>query len=214
MIEGELDYTRKSLIDLPLAESIHSLLMEAGSPVPFETLMQALAKRRGIVDLQVRSLESLSEESPLFSLADPSDPIADALDRLEWESDGDSLLGEIWRQVRRLRSEQAAALILGLKGSAGKSGVQTIFIDRKIASPHEIAETLRMSVERFTALRTQLPMRDREIANLLNEHSERTLGEQQISNLRSVALRTLRRRLKRDAAGKSNRSDLYESTPF
>lgn len=94
----------------------------------------------------------------------------------------------LWREIVRLPSNQRRALLLNLR-DAENYEVVGLFVQTNTASLREIADVLGFDEEKFAEIYNQLPLSDKRIAVLLD------LETWQISNLRSVARKRLRRNL-------------------
>ena len=97
-------------------------------------------------------------------------------------------LAHLWTEIVELPRNQRAALLLNLRDHLGDSALR-LFPSMGIATIRQIAVALEMPPEALAALWRQLPIEDRQIAEMLS------LTRQQIANLRKSARDRLMRRM-------------------
>jgi DNA-directed RNA polymerase specialized sigma24 family protein len=151
-----------------------------GSPVQFDKLVGFLA---ALLPIDEQPMESTAEND------DAIGSVAAAGRDTAWQVEKRIFLQRLWEEVRRLPSNQRAALLLNLRGPEG-GGCIALFPATGIASLRELAETLGMSADEFAGLWNDLPIDDARIAELLH------LTRQQVINARKSARERLTRQLK------------------
>lgn len=106
-----------------------------------------------------------------------------------------ALLRQVWEEVRLFPGNQRKALILSLRENRDTEAV-SLLLRNRIATIREIADTLEVSLDEFSAIFERLPMSSLEIADFLGiEDGGRTSRVQRVDNLRRIARDLLRRRL-------------------
>ena len=157
-------------VELPRDDDVESALAalfeRAGAPMLLDDAVDAIAAAWGVAESQVVSFEPAADEAP----ADQRD-----------------MLIRLWSEIRALRPQQRAALLLNLRDR--DSSVIEIFISIGAATIDELAAELEMTVEELAALWNSLPLDDNTIAARLG------LTRQQVINLRRAARDRLARRL-------------------
>ena len=162
------------------AELLTTIFEGVGHPIRFDQLVTIAAAVWGIKDQPTESFERVGGAvDGLIASAAGVDSVVEQ--RL--------YLQRLWAEVRQLPPLQRSALLLNLRDAQGGSVVA--FIPHLgIASKQEMAETLSMSAEQFSALWDELPLDDASIARLLG------VTRQQVINLRKTARERLARRMK------------------
>jgi RNA polymerase sigma factor (sigma-70 family) len=141
----------------------------AQGPVPFEALIDAVARLWGVADTQV----PLEDHHALITPRD--------------ERDQRASLQQVWQEIRQLPVPQRLALLLNLR-SADQWCPLRLLPATGIASIRDIAATLEMAAEELAALWNKLPLDDNLIAHRLQ------ITRQQVINLRKSARKRLERR--------------------
>jgi hypothetical protein len=163
------------------AELLAAIFERAGQPVELDRLVSIAAEVWGVRD---QPLESFDDESSHLNGS-----LVDASVRVDAAFEQRLYLEKLWIEVCELPRLQRVALLLNLRDAGGGSVIAFIpFL--KIASRHEIAETLAMTDEQFAELWNNLPLDDTSIAGLLG------VTRQQVINLRKTARERLARRMK------------------
>lgn len=167
---GTLPESSNESIDLPrddVEAALLALFHASGTPLLLEDIVAALAAAWGVVE-------------PEAVLAfETSAPVAPGHQR-------DTLV-QLWSEIRALRPQQRAALLLNLRDR--DSSAIEIFVLLGVATIDELAAALEMSVEELAALWNALPLDDKTIAGRLG------VSRQQVINLRRAARDRLARRL-------------------
>ena len=154
------------------AALVDGIFAEAGSPVPFNDLVNRVAHSYGIADRAEPAGEEIAASGSIH---------ADVENR-GW-------LRRLWSEVAALPERQRCALLLNLRDDRGGSALALLPITG-VASMREIAATLGMAAEELARIWRELPWDDRRIADMLK------LTRQQIANLRKSARERLGRRLR------------------
>jgi len=158
-------------------DSLFAILTSIARPLLFDDLVRTAAELWNVTDARPATLEHTM-------MADTrSDPLEE-IDRRRY-------LQTLWAEIRELRPQQRAALLLNLRDAGGTNGL-ALFVLSRIASLQDIAETLGVSQERLSELWRELPLDDLTIAGMLG------LTRQQVINLRSAARARLARRMSPD----------------
>jgi hypothetical protein len=161
-------------IDLPRddVEAALVLLFEAaGAPLLIDDAVNAIAAAWGVVEPGVVPLETSMAEAPAA----------------EAPADQRDMLVQLWSEIRALRPQQRAALLLNLRDR--DSSAIEIFVSIGAATIEELAEALEITVEQLAAMWNSLPLDDNTIAARLG------MTRQQVINLRRAARDRLARRL-------------------
>lgn len=125
-----------------------------------------------------RDLEDRLERLP--------DGRSDAVTELMWRD----ALTVLWSEILALPPKQAAALLLGLRDTEGRSAL-ILLPATGTASLRQIAAALGWSAEDLAEVWNHLPLPDRQIAEMLG------LTRQQVINLRKSARERLARRMEK-----------------
>jgi len=123
---------------------------------------------------------------PLFQhdAGHPVDAVADPGPRVDASLEQRGRLERVWAQIRELPLRQRHALLLNLKDDA-----ITVFLTTGAAALRDIAASLELPVEDFSALWNDLPLPDNTVAARLG------CTRQQVINLRMAARKRLANRL-------------------
>jgi RNA polymerase sigma factor (sigma-70 family) len=162
------------------AEALHAIFDEAAAPMLFDDLVRLAAELWSVSDAADR--ESVDRQQ--------STARSPALE-LETRQTVEAL----WKEVRQLRENQRAALLLNLRDVKGANGVALLLI-AGVASMDEIAEAMGMPAERLAELWNELPLDDLTIGGMLG------ISRQQVINLRKAARERLARRMAAINSGK------------
>ncbi|HMV82289.1 MAG TPA: hypothetical protein PLD20_31590 [Blastocatellia bacterium] len=100
------------------------------------------------------------------------------------------ILKQLWEEIEILRVNQRWALLCSLRDEQG-NGLITFFPSCGIASPRQIAQTLKIEIEELMMLWDKFPLKDSEIAARLG------VSTQQVINLRKSARERLERRIRK-----------------
>jgi RNA polymerase sigma factor (sigma-70 family) len=152
-----------------------------GSPVEFDKLVGALAILLQYDDRPLESIDQIKDISG-FEAADGQPDMA-------WQVEKRTFLQRLWEEIRQLPINQRVALLLNLRDNEGGGGI-ALFPALRIATLHQLAEALEMTVEKLAEMWNELPFEDARIAELLQ------LSRQQVINVRKAARKRLARRLK------------------
>jgi len=111
----------------------------------------------------------------------------------EWRSPAAELetreyIAALWREVRQLRDQQRAALLLNLRDVKGTNGVALLLLCG-VATFEEIADAVGLNPEQLAEIWNDLPLDDNTIASTLH------ISRQQVINLRKAARERLERRM-------------------
>ncbi len=174
-------FAAQAIERVKLTELLASLFRLLDSPVEIDELVSLVAALLGIRDAPMQTeSETTGAKEKLLS----SDP----RERLDAAFDYRARLERVWQEVRALPIRQRAALLLNLKDEQGDSALALLPV-LKIATVHQIAETLEMAPEALAAIWNDLPLEDLTIAERLGA------TRQQVINLRKCARERLARRL-------------------
>jgi hypothetical protein len=154
------------------ANLVDGIFGEAGAPVPFDDLIDRVARHWGIAD----HAEPAREE-----------PVAAGSIQTTMENRG--WLKRLWSEVSELPARQRSALLLNLRDDHGGSALVLLPITG-VATMRDIAGALELAAEDLARIWRELPWDDQRIATLLN------LTRQQVANLRKSARERLARRLR------------------
>ncbi len=156
----------------PIAALLGSLFDEVGTPVPFDDVVQYVARVQGIDD-RSRSLQA----EPAAERLDPGERLADL-----------QYLRKLWEEIRALPLPQRIALLLNARDEGGESVMRFLPVVG-VASIRQIGSTLAIDAEELADLWPELPLEDTRIAIILR------LTRQQVINLRRTARERLLRRM-------------------
>jgi hypothetical protein len=159
---------------------LHAIFDEAAAPMLFDDLVRLAAELWSVSDAADR--ESVDRQQ--------STARSPALE-LETRQTVEAL----WKEVRQLRENQRAALLLNLRDVKGANGVALLLISG-VATMDEIAEAMGMPAERLAELWNDLPLDDLTIGGMLG------ISRQQVINLRKAARERLARRMAAINSGK------------
>ncbi len=152
-----------------------------GSPVEFDKLAGALAGLLQYEDQPLESLEDIKDTVGFEASAGGSDAA--------WRVEKRIFLQRLWEEINQLPPNQRVALLLNLRDTEGGGGI-TLFPALRIATIHQLAETMEMSAEELAGMWNELPLEDAKIAQMLR------LTRQQVINVRKAARKRLTRRMK------------------
>ncbi len=169
--------TRAMLDDRHPADAIFEVLTLIGRPVLFEVVVRTFAELWNVTDAPALSFDD-------SSVAEPG---PDPHERVETRQ----YLQKVWSEIRELREQQRAALLLNLRDVGGANGL-ALFIFAGVSTLEEIARALNVSKARLAELWRDLPLDDLTIARMLG------LERQQVINLRKSARTRLLRRMSLD----------------
>lgn len=157
---------------------IAAILLKAGGPLPYDTLVRVFAEFRGVVDGVVSAEAESDEAESVLDRAAGSGPDPHAA------AEARERLSGVWRAVLELPTRQRQALLLNFRDAQGR-GVLALLPLTGIASADAIAQALGMSPGELEELWDDLPLSDVQIAQRMG------LEAVQVSNLRMVARRKL-----------------------
>ena len=166
--------TRPMLEQNRTAEALVAILTSIGRPLLFDDLVRMVVDLWNVTDSRPATLESTVMADTRF---DPHEEI----DRRRY-------LQSLWIEIRELRPQQRAALLLNLRDAGGTNGL-ALFVLSRIASLEEIADVLGSTPAKLAEMWRELPLDDLTIAEMLG------LTRQQVINLRSAARARLARRM-------------------
>jgi DNA-directed RNA polymerase specialized sigma24 family protein len=161
--------------------ALSAIFNRLGAPIEIDRLVGVLAALLQLENRRVESIDQMQETGELEASTGQPDAVRQTEKRI--------FLQRLWEEVRQLPLNQRAALLLNLRDHQGM-GCLALFPALGIATPHQMAETLEMGVEKLAELYDQLPLEDAKIAELLR------LTRQQVISARQSARRRLTRRLK------------------
>jgi hypothetical protein len=167
---------------LNLAELLDGIFTFSDSPIEIDDLVTLVAELTGIRDLPMQ------QETEEASFENEKELSTDPRDLLDASFDHRAKLERVWKEVCQLPVRQRLALLLNLKDEQGESAIVLLPMLR-IASLHQIAESLDMSAEALAAIWNELPIDDIAIAERLGG------TRQQVINLRKCARERLARRM-------------------
>ncbi len=165
-----------------LASLVAAVFRYLGSGVDLDDLVKLMAEWTGVSDQVPQAAGDEETEDPFEQVPDPREPIDTELQRrtyLRW----------LWAEIRELKPQQRAALLLNLRDADG-GDVVSVFPIAGIATLDEIAYALSMSADQLATLWNELPLEDLAIASHLG------ITRQQVINLRKSARERLARRMK------------------
>jgi DNA-directed RNA polymerase specialized sigma24 family protein len=171
-----------NLEGLHLDELVVAFFKWANAPVPLASLITFLAEASGIDDESATQHDQRLEDRPDSSVGFAA------------EVEQRNYLDCVWREIAQLPLKQRCALLLNLTDHLG-SEVLALLPGLGVASLHDIAMSLGMTVEQLAGLWSDLPLDDYAIARLLG------VTRQQVINLRKSARERLMRRTKALAQG-------------
>ncbi len=155
------------------SSALDHLFREAGQPLLFDSVVDAVAEAWGLIDLPPAPLNDLDASS---GATDRTEEIA--------------FVRVLWSEIRELRPMQRKALLLNLR-YRGETNIVSLIVLAGIATFDEIAAVLEMSRLELMAVWRALPMEDAKIAERFG------ITRQQVINLRKAARDRLSRRLRR-----------------
>jgi len=168
------------------SELAEAILHAAGSPIPFDSLVEIAADWSELKEVQVHSIQ------------DDRDDESNTWERLsDFESTPENkLLGRrfierLWQEICDLPLPHRKALLLNLNDAAG--GDIALFVHLGVATVEQIARALEMKPLALAELWRELPLDDARIAQDLG------ISRQDVVNRRSAARKRLARRMKEDA---------------
>jgi RNA polymerase sigma factor (sigma-70 family) len=161
--------------------ALTAIFNRLGAPIEIDRLVGILAPLLQLESRRVESIDQIQEIGELEASTGQPDAVRQTEKRI--------FLQRLWEEVRQLPLNQRAALLLNLRDHQGM-GCLALFPALGIATPHQMAQTLEMGVEKLAELYDQLPLDDAKIAELLR------LTRQQVISARQSARRRLTRRLK------------------
>ncbi|HYH07644.1 MAG TPA: hypothetical protein VEK11_11365 [Thermoanaerobaculia bacterium] len=156
-----------------VGDALETLLKAAGGPVSVSDIVAFLADHWNVTDSRARDV---SMDVPV-----EMNPGAELESR--------EYLETLWREIRSMRPQHRAALLLNLRDGDGGNAV-ALFVLLGITTIEEVAEAIEIPLERLAELWGQLPLDDLKIASMLG------LTRQQVINLRRSARERLARRMK------------------
>jgi RNA polymerase sigma factor (sigma-70 family) len=156
------------------ANALLAIFEHVGAPVSLDALTDAAASLWGISDAFRRVEEQGRAEEPA--------PLARAEAR--------QFLAALWEEIRQLRPQHRAALLLNLRDGEGVSAIPH-FLLLGIARFDEVAEAAGISAEELAGMWSSLPLDDLKIAAMLGT------TRQQVINFRKTARQRLARRIAR-----------------
>jgi len=161
----------------------------AGTPLEIDDLVTVLAEILGIRDTPPLTEQGDKSFDNLPQLSfDPRRMIDEESDHQAEIQKVRIRLQRVWNEIVQLPIRQRMALLLNLRDENGGAAI-TLLPMLRIASIHQIAETLEMSAEELAAIWNQLPLDDATISERLGA------TRQQVANLRKCARERLSRRL-------------------
>jgi hypothetical protein len=155
----------------------------AGGPVEVSELVNLIAD---LSSLPGRENSSANEGRGQRSLDDLPDQEPGLATRIEQRI----YLEQLWAEICELPLSQRRALLLNLRDPKGQD-MTALFSHTHIATLHQMAAALEVSVEEFIHLSNELPMEDAAMAKYL------AITRQQVINLRTAARRRLARRMRK-----------------
>jgi DNA-directed RNA polymerase specialized sigma24 family protein len=165
-----------------LASVVAAVFKYLGSGVEMDDLVNLIAEWTGVTDQVPQAVGDEETEDPFERMPDPGEPIDTELQRRTY-------LRRLWAEIRELKPQQRAALLLNLRDEDG-GDVVSVFPLAGIATIDEVAYALSMSADQLADLWNDLPLDDLTIASHLG------ITRQQVINLRKSARERLARRMK------------------
>lgn len=170
------------------ADLVAAVCEFAGSPLEIDDLVTIMAEILEIRDAspvteqRSKTLDNLPQLSfdPRRMIDEASDHQAESQRvrvRLQW----------VWNEIIQLPLRQRLALLLNLRDENGGAAI-TLLPMLRIASVHQIAQTLELPAEELAAIWNELPLDDGVISERLGA------TRQQVANLRKCARERLSRR--------------------
>jgi hypothetical protein len=156
---------------------LQSLFNWTGCPVPFDTVVSAIAEATGRKDPPMDVMDPPSYMEPA---APNEDPVELMIHR--------GCLEQLWKEVRRLKPKQAQALLLNFRDTKGR-GILDLMLTLELCGPEAIAEVMSLELSMVAALWNDLPMQDKRISGMMN------CSTQQVVNLRSLAHKTIQQHM-------------------
>jgi hypothetical protein len=156
-----------------VGDALELLLRTAGGPVAVSDVVTFLADHWNVTDAHGRDAGT---EVPV-----ETNPGAELESR--------EYLAMLWREIKAMRAQHRAALLLNLRDGDGGNAV-ALFVLLGITTIEEVAAAIEIPLERLAELWGQLPLDDLKIASMLG------LTRQQVINLRRSARERLARRMK------------------
>jgi RNA polymerase sigma factor (sigma-70 family) len=163
------------------SDTLAAIFDHVGRPVEFDKLVGVLAALLQYEDRPLESIDQIKDDVGFEASAGQPD--------VAWQAEKRIFLQRLWEEVRQLPLNQRVALLLNLRDAEGGGGI-ALFPALRIATLHQLAEALEMSVEKLAEIWNKLPFEDARIAELLQ------LTRQQVINVRKSARKRLSRRLK------------------
>lgn len=155
-----------------LAELLPAVLEFFDSPIEIDELVTFMAEMLGLREVQKEG-DTLSLENHRGLSSDPRESLDEAFEHR-------ARLEKVWQEVQQLPPRQRAALLLNLRDEQGESAIVLLPMLR-VASLHQIAETLEMSAQELAAIWNHLPLEDAALAERMSA------TRQQVINLRKCA---------------------------
>ena len=156
-----------------LTETLAAVFEAAGGPMLLDALVETVSRLWGI------------EEARHVAVEEAVNAALPAIASIEQRG----YLVTLWNEIRGLRANQRAALLLNLRDSEGLSAIE-LFVLLGLATIDDIAEALEMPAARLAGIWNTLPLDDLTIAGMLG------VKRQQVINLRRAARDRLGRRMK------------------
>jgi hypothetical protein len=156
-------------VDLPpddVESALVTLFHRAGAAILLDDVVETLATSWNIVETEVVPIEPVAASAP---------------------SDERENLAELWSEIRAMRPNHRAALLLNLRDR--DSSAIELFILIGVATIDELAAALEMTAEELAAIWNSLPLDDNSIAARLG------VTRQKVINFRRAARDRLARRL-------------------
>ena len=156
-------------VDLPSGDvepALVALFESAGAAILLDDVVNILATSWGIVETEIVSIEPAVVAAP---------------------SDERENLAQLWSEIRALKANHRAALLLNLRDR--DSSAIELFILIGVATIDELAAALEMTAEELAGIWNSLPLDDNAIASRLG------VTRQQVINFRRAARDRLARRL-------------------
>jgi hypothetical protein len=150
---------------------VESILDECTAPLPFDDLVERVARHCGIFDQPKESIDGLVHQTA---------SVETRLVQRGW-------LGNLWNEIAELPLAQRIALLLSMRDDQGGSALVLLPITG-VASLRQIAAMLEMSAGELVRIWNDLPLEDQRIGQWL------TLDRQRVINLRKSARERLNRR--------------------
>ncbi len=153
-------------------DALQAIFEHAGGPLRLDDVVALAADLWQVVD-------ATGGEPAEDQLSQAESPAAE-LETREY-------VAALWREIRELRPNQRAALLLNLRDVQGTNGVALLVL-AEVATFDEVAAAMDMTPARLTQIWNDLPLDDLTIAAMLN------ISRQQVINMRRAARERLSRR--------------------